>query len=123
MSRTRVLSNLRREYNEAALELKEFALDQLNFTKRKLSKMRDSINLSKKGKATTNKGKIARIRNTRGAFLWLPVRYENDLVHGSWWFVWGSLMSTLIPIIPLLDINLHFFSSAEHTVLNAFANS
>jgi hypothetical protein len=32
-------------------------------------------------------------------------------------------MSTLIPIIPLLDIYLHFFSSPEHTVLNAFANS
>ena len=123
MSRPRLLSSLRRDYNEAALELKEFAIDQLNLTRRKLSKMRDSINLDKKGKATTDRGKIARIRNTRGAFLWLPVRYENDLIHGSWWFVWGSLISTLIPVIPLIDIHLKFFHEPENTVLSAFANS
>ena len=123
MSRPRVLSSLRREFNEAELELKEFVMDKLALTSRKLSRMRDSISLDKKGKATTDRGKIARIRNTRGAFLWLPVKYENDLVHGSWWFVYGSLMSTVIPIIPLMDIHLHIFVEPEGTVLNAFANS
>ena len=123
MSRPRLLSSLRREFNEAELEMKEYVMDKFALTKRKLSKMRGSIDIDKKGKAVTDRGKIARIRQSRGAFKWLPVKYENDLVHGSWWFVWGSLMSTVIPIIPLMDIHLHLFETPEGTVLNAFANS
>ena len=123
MSRPRVLSSLRRDFNEAELELKEYVIDTLAFTKRKISKMRESINLDSKGIAISERGKIARIRNTRGAFLWLPVKYDNDLIHGSWWFVYGSFMSTLIPIIPLIDIHTHFFHEPEGTQLTAFANS
>lgn len=39
----------------------------------------------------------------RGAFLFLPVLCSNDLVHGSWWFVWGSVGCVLFAILPLID--------------------
>jgi hypothetical protein len=51
------------------------------------SSMRESIQL--RGKATTKKAKIMRIRKARRVFKWLPVKYSNDLVHGSWWMVWA----------------------------------
>lgn len=38
----------------------------------------------------------------RGAFKWLPVYCSNDLVHGSWWFVFGSIVTTLSSIYPLV---------------------
>ena len=47
--------------------------------------LRDSIRLG--GKATTKKAKIRQIKNARGAFRYLPVLCENDMVHGSWWMV------------------------------------
>ena len=42
------------------------------------------------------------ITSRRGAFKWLPVLCSNDLVHGSWWFVWGSVGATVFAIIPLV---------------------
>ena len=48
----------------------------------------------------------------RGAFKQLPVLFANDLVHGSWWFVIGSLFFTVtsaiviyndVDILPLLS--------------------
>lgn len=36
--------------------------------------------------------KKVRIRAKRGAMPWLPVLFANDLVHGSWWFVLGSVL-------------------------------
>ena len=39
----------------------------------------------------------------RGAFKWLPVLCSNDLVHGSWWFTWGSLITTFFSIYPLVQ--------------------
>ena len=39
----------------------------------------------------------------RGAFKWLPVAFTNDLVHGSWWFVFGALLTTVISVIILLN--------------------
>jgi len=39
----------------------------------------------------------------RGAFQFLPVLCSNDLVHGSWWFFWGSVFATIVPVVPLLD--------------------
>jgi hypothetical protein len=38
----------------------------------------------------------------RGAFIWLPVFFSNDLVHGSWWFAFGSLITAIFSIYPLL---------------------
>ena len=39
-------------------------------------------------------------------FRWLPIRCVNDLVHGSWWFVWASAFSSVINFFPLLNIFL-----------------
>lgn len=39
---------------------------------------------------------------------------DNDLATGSWWFVIGSVISTLAPIVPLLDNELHFFDEGGH---------
>jgi hypothetical protein len=41
------------------------------------------------------------ILQRRGAFLWLPVFCSNDLEHGSWWFVWGSLLTAVCAIYPI----------------------
>lgn len=35
----------------------------------------------------------------RRAFRWLPVLYTSDLVHGSWWFVLGSALTTAIAAV------------------------
>lgn len=47
-----------------------------------------------------------RIRNRRrGAFTWLPVIFGwNDLLHGSYWFLWGSILAMCIPVIPLVAL-------------------
>ena len=42
----------------------------------------------------------------RRIFKWLPVLCENDLVHGSWWLVWGSVLAILIPVVPLVNLYL-----------------
>ncbi len=42
----------------------------------------------------------------RGAFRWLPVLCSNDLVHGSWWFTWGSLFTAIFAIYPLCSNSL-----------------
>ena len=78
---------------------------------RKNSSMRSSTILS--GKAYSKSAKIRQIKQSRGAFKYLPVYFTNDLVHGSWWMVVGSLLGTIIPIVPLFDIYLHFFSIPE----------
>ena len=76
--------------------------------------------IKREGKAETRLGKIKQIRSSRGAFKFLPVVFSNDLVHGSWWFVIGSLMSAIIPIFPLADIYAPLFHTPEGTVLQAF---
>ena len=39
-----------------------------------------------------------RIIRKRVVYKWLPVLFANDLVHGSWWFIVGSLYITVIKI-------------------------
>ena len=53
--------------------------------KKYVNSMRDSIRLG--GTAVSDRAKKRQIRNARGTFRWLPVFYENDMVHGSWWMV------------------------------------
>jgi hypothetical protein len=48
------------------------------------------------------------IIHRRGYFLWMPVLFSNDLVHGSWWFTFGSLVTALFAIYPLV----HFHGKA-----------
>jgi len=40
----------------------------------------------------------------RGVFRWLHVMCSNDLVYGSWYYVVGSVLCILIPIVPLVMI-------------------
>lgn len=54
-----------------------------------------------------------RIVSRRGAFKWLPVYFSNDLVHGSWWFVIGSVGTIIIPIVPLLDLFYPFWPTSS----------
>jgi len=48
--------------------------------------------------------KNRRIVRKRGVFKWLPVFFENDHVHGAWYFVAGSALSALIPCVPLFGL-------------------
>ena len=41
------------------------------------------------------------IRKRRGAFEDLPVLFSNDLVHGSWWFLFGSVFITIASSVVL----------------------
>ena len=43
---------------------------------------------------------------SRVVFKWLPIRCQNDLVHGSWWFVAASILATIIPVFPLINVYL-----------------
>lgn len=64
----------------------------------------------------------------RVVFRWLPVHNSNDLVIGSWYFVYGSIIFTLISIVPLFNVNSPFWpkasfgsvSNAELIVLSLF---
>ena len=49
----------------------------------------------------------------RGVFKWLPVRCENDLVHGAWWYFWGSFLAVLIPIFPLIALYEDWWPAPE----------
>lgn len=75
------------------------------------------------GKATTKKGKTLQIMRARGAFHFLPVLCSSDIVHGSWWYVWGSLVSALIPFVPLIDIYVVFFRVPPDTALHEFSQT
>lgn len=67
-------------------------------------------------KAQRRKKRKIRIVSRRGAFRWLPVHFSNDLVHGSWWFVLGSLIATIIPVIPLIDLFHPFWPTPESSL-------
>lgn len=42
------------------------------------------------GNVENLEGRKAEILQARGAFRYLPIRYSNDIVHGSWYVrVWG----------------------------------
>lgn len=86
--------------------------------RRSYSHCRDAV--SHLGKATTDKGKYLQILLARRAFEGLPIGKQNDMVTGSWWFVWGSLVSAFIPIPCLIDIYHPVFSIPEGTALKAF---
>ena len=44
------------------------------------------------------------LKNRRVVFKWLPTfGFVSDYLHGAWWFVWGSLVSAVFPIPPLID--------------------
>jgi hypothetical protein len=49
----------------------------------------------------------------RRAFRWLPVYCSNDLAHGSWWMVWGSILSSVFAIIPLIQKYYTFYTQQD----------
>lgn len=57
------------------------------------------------------------IVSRRRAFRWLPVLFSNDLVHGSWWFVLGSLFTTIVSAILLANIYISVVGE-EGTILS-----
>eukprot|EP01035_Chromulina_nebulosa_P017161 gene17161-22676_t len=73
------------------------------------SAMRMATDFSSENQLDTFRSRRQRILSRRGAFRWLPVYFSNDLVHGSWWFVLGSLLAMLIPAVPLLDLFYSFW--------------
>ena len=62
-------------------------------------------------RAERRRSRRDRIKGRRGAFRWLPIKFSNDLVHGSWWFVVGSVIATLIPVVPLIDLYYEFWDT------------
>mmetsp|Transcript_964 Transcript_964/g.964 ORF Transcript_964/g.964 Transcript_964/m.964 type:complete len:321 (-) Transcript_964:227-1189(-) len=56
------------------------------------------------------------IINRRGAFKWLPVYCTTDVAHGSWWFVWGSLLAMFMSIIPLIQVDVNIFQATDDTL-------
>jgi hypothetical protein len=49
----------------------------------------------------------------RGAFRWLPPFCANDLVHGSWWFAWGSLCTGFSAVYPLVQEHMWHLSKED----------
>ncbi len=67
-----------------------------------------------------SEGRKLDILQHREVFKWLPVAYSNDLVHGAMWFVYASLLSIFIPIVPLCDMQWHFFKSPDSQGLSTY---
>lgn len=65
---------------------------------------------------TRRKSRRDRIISRRGAFHCLPVLFSNDLVHGSWWFVIGSVIATIIPLVPLVDLFYPFWTKSTSSL-------
>lgn len=53
--------------------------------------------------------KKSSISARRVVFKWLPVLCSSDVVHGSWWFVWGSFLSMLIPLCVIINPYVHIY--------------
>jgi hypothetical protein len=49
----------------------------------------------------------------RGIFKWLPALCSNDLVHGSWWFVWGSLLTSVFAVYPLCSTKISGYQQGD----------
>lgn len=61
----------------------------------------------------TDMTKAQVIIRRRGAFKWLPVLCSNDLVHGSYWFVFGSAAMTLFSIVPLVQKYMDLYNQHD----------
>ena len=77
------------------------------------SSMRLATDLSVVDRRSRRRDRRKRIIDRRGAFGFLPVYFSNDLVHGSWWFVLGSVLATIIPVVPLVDLFYPFWPASD----------
>lgn len=58
----------------------------------------------------------------RRAFRWMPVLFSNDLVHGSWWYVLGSLFTTIVSGILLANLYVLILDK-DKTILSTEDNT
>jgi hypothetical protein len=75
-----------------------------------------TMRLSTDGSTSRRQMRKDRILSRRGSFHALPVGFSNDLVHGSWWFVLGSIVATIIPIVPLVDLFYPFWPHSSSSL-------
>lgn len=61
-------------------------------------------------------GRKERILRRRGAFTWMLVLCSNDVVHGSWWFVWGSFLAMVVPVLVLANPYIHVYKTYHDTL-------
>lgn len=59
------------------------------------------------------RSKHDRIVGKRGAFIYLPVFLSNDLIHGSWWFAWGSIMWVVTCAVVIDNRDAHFLGDDD----------
>mmetsp|Transcript_18614 Transcript_18614/g.17942 ORF Transcript_18614/g.17942 Transcript_18614/m.17942 type:complete len:335 (-) Transcript_18614:446-1450(-) len=86
------------------------------------SSMRLATDSSKEDRCSIRKRSRTKIKERRGAFKFLPVYFSNDLVHGSWWFVLGSALMTIIPIVPLVNLFYPFWRTKTNMNLPMLAD-
>ena len=82
------------------LETESTKNDAIHHIDAPISAMRRATNSHIHGLSGTPIDVIAR----RGAFKWLPVICKTDCSTGSWFFVWGSILTVLIPIFPIIAL-------------------
>jgi len=87
--------------------------EQPTVVTRKMSTMRASTVWDRFSLKGTPEEVKKRIIEHREVFKWLPALCSNDLVHGSWWYLWGSLISMIIPIFPLISLYEGFWPEAD----------
>ena len=55
--------------------------------------------------------------NRRGAMKWLPPLFANDLVHGSWWFVVGSIVMLVMSLVVFAN-GFNFYIGEDDSTLS-----
>ena len=96
----------RRPASSPSSEDKDRNNELVLYTKTKKSSKNKSSSSANKSKKTASVDAInyqinkMKIIEKRVVFRGLPVLCENDLVHGSWWYFWGSALCILIPVMP-----------------------
>ena len=63
-----------------------------------------------------HKGTKEDIISKRVVFRWLPVAFSTDVEHGSIWYLWGSMLSVFIPVVPLISLYQKFWHNGYHNV-------
>jgi hypothetical protein len=65
------------------------------------------------------RSKKERIISKRGTMKWLPVAGSNDLIHGSWWFVFGSFGVIITSVVIIQNKEKPFWNDDDSTLTPA----
>jgi hypothetical protein len=65
------------------------------------------------------RSKKERIISKRGTMKWLPVAGSNDLIHGSWWFVFGSFGVIITSAVIIQNKEKPFWNDDDSTLTPA----